>query len=299
MFQDRFAHFKQILFFSFTVSGLLSLGSCGGGSSDPMNPSSIRFAARVMGEEARCGQAYEGVGAGGTTIRIQDLRFYLSQLILLTAEGNEVPVELVEDGKWQHGGVALLDFEDATGACSELGTADTNSVVNFTAPTGNYTGLRFSVGVPFESNHQDATTAPAPLNLGAMQWNWQAGYKFIRIDLLNENTAPDNRWFLHLGSTGCESDSRITVPTTTCARPNTVEVELDNFNPSENTVVLDIGMFLQGIDLSQNTPETLPGCMSTPTDPECPQVFQRLGLDIASGQPISPCEGCQSLFSVE
>ena len=34
------------------------------------------------------------------------------------------------------------------------------------------------MGVPFESNHRDSTIAPSPLNITAMFWNWQGGYKF-------------------------------------------------------------------------------------------------------------------------
>lgn len=276
---------------------LLPLGCGGSGGGGQSAPTQIQFAARVNGQAANCQNSYEGVGVANTRVQLQDFRFFISNLRLVTTGGEEVPVELVEDGLWQVDNLALLDFEDASGACSELGTPATNTVVNFSAPARDYIGVRFELGVPFHLNHQDASTAPAPLNLGAMQWNWQAGYKFIRVDLLNENQAPGNRWFVHLGSTGCQSASSVTAPTTECARPNRVEVALDGFIPGESQIVIDIGQFLRGSNVGQNTPETLPGCMSGLTDPECPELFRAFGLNTETG--VMDCENCQELFTLE
>lgn len=290
-----------LLISSFVIL-LYFLAGCGGSSSNSegSTPTQLRFTARINGQDVQCGVQYEGVGRTAETVQVQDFRFFISNLTLITSSGAEVPVSLIEDGLWQFGDVALLDFEDATGACAELGTTLTNNVVNFTVPAGDYVAARFTLGVPFEQNHLDTASASAPLNLGAMQWNWQAGYKFIRVDLLNGSTAaPNNRWFIHLGSTGCESESRVTPPTTECSRPNRVEVTLENFNPDTGIVVVDAGEFLANTDVSFNTPDTLPGCMSTPTDPECPGVFRALGLSLETGQSLSDCDNCQELFRIE
>lgn len=292
----------QRLFTTLTIFTLMVapfLAGCGGGSGDGATPTQLRFSAKVNGQAAQCGVSYSGVGTSGATMQIQDFRFYVSNIALIRQDGTEVTADLVEDGLWQLGGLALLDFEDATGACSELGTPQMNSVVNFSVPDGDYVAVRFTLGVPFEQNHLDSTAAPSPLNLGAMQWNWQVGYKFMRIDLRNENPAPNNRWFIHLGSTGCESASKATAPTTACARPNRVDVVLSNFNADSNEIVLDVGKFLAGANIGFNTAETLPGCMSTPTDPECSEVFRALGLSLQSGQSAVGCNECQELFTVE
>lgn len=277
--------------------------ACGGGggsdSSGTSSPTQLRFAARINGETAECGKPYAGVGLSQATVQIQDFRFYVSDIKLIRSDAQEIPVQLVEDGLWQLENLVLLDFEDATGACAELGTPQTNSVVNFTVPKGDYVGVRFSMSVPFERNHGDSSSAPSPLNLGAMQWNWQAGYKFLRIDLLNDNPAPNNSWFIHIGSTGCQSESSVTAPSVECVRPNRTNVILSEFNPDENLVIVDAGRFLNSIDLRTNTADTLPGCMSTPTDPECPEVFNSLGIDFNSGKAEESCIGCQKLFWVE
>ncbi|ATX65604.1 metallo-mystery pair system four-Cys motif protein [Roseinatronobacter bogoriensis subsp. barguzinensis] len=82
---------------------------------------------------------------------------------------------LDQDGVWQVADVAQLDFEDATGTCVN-GTPDMNNSLRGTVPAGEYTGLDFDIGVPFDLNHGDPTLAASPLNLTAMFWNWQGAY---------------------------------------------------------------------------------------------------------------------------
>src|SRR5690606_25468578 len=92
-------------------------------------------------------------------------------------------------GLWQHENLALLDFEDKTGACAN-GTTPTNTSVRGTVPPGSYVGLAFDVGVPAALNELDAASSetPSPLNLTAMYWSWTTGYKYLRVDVAR--TAP-------------------------------------------------------------------------------------------------------------
>jgi len=51
---------------------------------------------------------------------------------------------------------------------------------------GDYTTLRFNVGVDPSVNHNDPSELPeadvlSPQN-PSMNWNWQGGYRFVRID---------------------------------------------------------------------------------------------------------------------
>ncbi len=147
---------------------------------------SINFAAYVGEDEFVCGESYEGVGTEQSTITPKDFRFYVSDLALVDEAGNAVPIELEQDGKWQYENTVLLDFEDGTGACDN-GTAAINTVVFGTVPEGNYQNLQFTMGVPQKLNHNDAAIAPSPLNLTSMWWNWQGGYKFLRVDLETES----------------------------------------------------------------------------------------------------------------
>ncbi|MEO1102626.1 MAG: MbnP family copper-binding protein, partial [Pseudomonadota bacterium] len=129
-----------------------------------------------------CAQTYQDVGVSGSTVEVADYRLFISDVALVMADGARVPLTLDQDGAWQFGPVALIDFEDGTGACTN-GTAETNTTITGTAPADEYTGLAFSVGVPFDLNHGDPTLAASPLNLTAMFWNWRAGYKFVKLDI--------------------------------------------------------------------------------------------------------------------
>ena len=247
--------------------------SCGGdGRGDPIE---LRFAAVVGDQPFECGTSYSGLG-NGAELTPKDLRFYVHDVRLLREDGGEVPVVLDDDGKWQNGEVALLDFEDG---CGDMGNADLNDRILGVAPAGSYTGIRFKVGVPEALNHADASLAGAPLNLTSLFWNWNAGYKFIRIDGTSDRF---DSWRLHLGSTGCTGDM---AGNATCTTPNIVEVSLEGFDPTATPVVADLARLVEGSELG-NTGDSPPGCMSGPMDTDCAALFANLGLpfgDAAGG----------------
>ncbi len=264
----------------------------------------------VVGDTAlACGQDYPNIGSEGTTIEFQDARMYVSNLRLVNAAGEEVPLELEQDGLWQVQNVVLLDFENATGGCSDGGTAEMNDQVTGTVPEGDYNGLVFDLGVPFELDHADATAAPSPLNVSSLFWSWQYGYKFARIELLNQATAPKtkpetssemsmdlpaNFWPIHLGSTGCTSPAPVVGPATACARPNLSTARLESFNPATDAVKLDVAALLKGVDVGKSLELAPPGCMSGFDDPDCRKLFGNFGLALKTGRPAAS----QTLFSV-
>ncbi len=250
----------------------------------------LQFAGEFAGQPFDCASQYDNIGTNNTTVEISDYRLYVSRIRLLDASGGEVPVTLMENGPWQHEDIALLDFENASGACTN-GTVDTNSQVKVMAPAGEYTGVAFDVGVPFDSNHQDPTLAASPLNLTSLFWNWRGGYRFMRVDLQPVRAAMAMKktkmgshgamhgkvWALHLGSTGCEATSPTNAPAS-CASPNRISVVFPEAAPGSSTFVIDPAGVLAESDISKNTDGTSPGCMSAPDDPECVAVFSALGL---------------------
>jgi len=247
----------------------------------------IQFAVQLDGADFACGTDVASIGEPTTTLSPIDMRFFVHGIELIAADGTAAPLTLDDDGQWQRDGIALLDFEDATGAC-ENGSTGTNHDVTGTVPAGEYTGIRFVVGVPFDMNHADPNIAEPPLSGTAMHWNWQGGYKFIRFEA---DTGGDAGYRLHLGSTGCEGTiGNISA----CSQPNRPVIELDNFDPETNVVVYDLDAMLAGLDLTFNTPDSAPGCMGAADDPECIAPFERLGLDIATGEPGEE----QSVFTV-
>ena len=285
-----------------------TLTACGGGGGDgetaaviqPPAPVArtiaIQFAARAGNAAVSCGTPIAAVGTSGIASELRDLRFYVSEVALVDALGQSTPVEL-EANDWQSGGVALIDLEDATGAC--IGTQATNARISGTVPQGNYVGLRMTIGVPGQANHSDYATAKAPLDIQAMAWSWQAGRKFMKIEVnpvggVNRPGNPDaeppvpsttaSTFNLHLGSTGCTGNPA-TGEIVSCAAPNRMAVQLGAFDPASQKVVLDVQQLFMSSLVTQDLGGPF-GCMSGKTDPECPATFERLQIDMATGQPI-------------
>lgn len=263
----------------------------------------IKFSAVVGEKPFNCGESYSNLGAQTGSFTATDFRFYVSDVALIDASGKAVPIALKQDGKWQHQNVALLDFENKSGACAN-GTADTRDRIIGTIPKGNYKGLQFTLGVPFNLNHEDASLAPSPLNLTSLWWNWRGGYKFLRIDLKNQMAGPMpagksgrqnskiahtegshggsngggvQGFPIHLGSTGCKANANAQKPSN-CANPNTAKIVFSNFNPTTNTAIADLKSLVSQTNLAVNQANTPPGCMSEPNDGDCTGIMNNLGL---------------------
>lgn len=260
---------------------LLPLAIAGALVLSAQQPVSIQFKAVVGDADLNCGKSYPNIGTTKSTITPRDFRFYVHNVRLVDHDGKEAPVELKQDDKWQLDNVALLDFENATGSCAN-GTPETNTAVVGTVANGHYTGLRFTLGVPFEKNHTDLTKMPPPLNLTALAWVWNAGRKFARLDF--SSTGAPRGWAIHLGSTGCmPNETKTTIPTK-CSEPNRVEVSISDFDPAKDTVVADLATLLQDSNVDQ-AGKMMSGCMSGPTTPACGPLFSNLGLPF-SDQPV-------------
>lgn len=234
----------------------------------------LAMRARVGDVPFACGRQYDGIGSAKSTIEGTEFKFFVHDVRLVAPDGREVPVQLTQDGLWQSGSVALLDFEDGTGGCTN-GNADTRDVVEGSVPAGDYRGVRFRVGVPFERNHLDLTMQPSPLSLTRMFWAWNSGYKFLRLDL---KTNGAQNWMVHLGSTECTPAGAATAVPTACRWPNRVDVSLDEFDPARDAVELDVAALLREADVSTNQPKTASGCMSAQNDRDCTPLFAALGL---------------------
>lgn len=308
--------YRLLAFTTLTCLGIASIDAAGMGIWTPASAAdtqtvALRFQARVGDQPFRCDQNYE-LGIPVSQVTPLDLRFYVSDVALIDAEGNAVTLTLEQDGRWQYENIALLDFEDKSGGCAN-GTVEMNDRIIGTIPAGNYTGLQFTVGVPFEFNHADATLAASPLNLTSLWWNWQFGYKFARIDFSNQHQTgfvpihspnPDNPthehgdesntgFAIHLGSTGCEMTGDSPSPTS-CSNPNTATITLSEFDPNTNVVVVDLAALVAHTNLSVNQPNTAPGCMSEPNDRDCIGIMSALGIPF-NGTPAVR----QTFFRVE
>lgn len=238
-------------------------------------PVTITFVPVVGAQPFACGQTYAGVGTTAASVTPTDFRLYVHDVRLVRADNSEEPVTLEQDGLWQYQNVALLDFEDGTGGCGN-GTAQTHTALTGTAAYGAYTGIRYRLGLPFALNHGDPTTAPSPLNVTALFWSWNSGYKFLRLDHTVDPAGTPSTHLLHLGSTGCNG-ATATTPPTACTEENIAEIALTGFDPRSGHIVADVAAVLATSDLSVDAGGP-PGCMSGTTDPECGALFAKLGL---------------------
>ena len=271
----------------------LTLAACAGSAPDA---TIVPVEATFGGAPAACAPSHPA-GVGDRAVALADARLFLSGFEVRDGDGAWVPAPAPDLGRWQHSGAVLLDFEDGSGACADSGNADTNREVALEIPDGAATGLRFTVGLPFETNHLASDTAPAPLNVPAMFWSWQGGYKFVRVDVTGDAAEGPARWNVHVGSTMCASDAPTQAPAAPCGRPNLATVTLDAFDPGTDALHIDLDALLAGADLGVNSPDTPPGCMSAPGEPaDCDPVFAALGLDFETGACDGDCAG-QAVFS--
>lgn len=206
--------------------------------------------------------------AGG---RMTDLRFYLSNVRLLRSDGKAIAVTLIPNDRWQGNGIALIDLEDAGMNCPN-GTPDMNDSLLGNVPDATYRGISFTIGVPFEFNHIDPLTAPAPLDDSTMHWHWQSGYKFLRAGV----AAGRRDHWIHLGSAGCEGSIR---SISHCRYPNRFNVTIAEYVPGDSLIV-DIGELLEAYS-RHDTAES--NCSSGPSELSCAEVFDVFGLEHSSG----------------
>lgn len=275
----------------------LAFSACGEEEQTNTDPVDItlNFSALVDGKDANCNTDYI-VGTKNTMAKLADARIFVSEVELKNGDGDWIALSLIDDD-WQHENLALLDFEDGTGACKDSGTGETNKTLTGKLAPGEYTDVRFLLGVPFELNHIDNATAPAPLNTPGMFWVWQGGYKFVRVDwLVTGGVLP--RFNTHLGSTGCDSPGKTTPPEERCKKPNMAKLELPILSLENIKIVFDLKTMVAKTDLSTNIMESPPGCMSSPMEGgDCKEIYNTLGLNFAGGSCEDNCS-TQTAFSV-
>ena len=293
----------QISALSCAVLGAFVLAACGGDGDSPQpaqngwrveegQPVTLRFAARAGNAPVACGG--EAV-VNGVAVEPADMRFYISGVRLLRADGTSVPLQLSGNNRWQYAAgensVSLIDLRQPAGACAA--TSQRHPEISGTAAAGEYVGVEMVLGVPLAVNHLDAAddvNTPEVLRSSvhpAMSWNWRGGRKFTNIELRPTDGSAVST-LLHLGSTGCNADpAKGEYPITDCGAPNRVPLRFAAFNPAQQQIVLDVQALFDGQDMRAKN-----RCMSAARDESCIAPFSALGLDFhaedgsGNGRPI-------------
>ncbi len=277
--------------------------SCGSddSSTTTSTPVSIQFSALAGEQSINCDTSLTNLGTSATSATLNDLKFYIHDLTLSASDGSTIEVILDENSR-QANGIALLDFQNRKDGCAgeenEAHTAVTGVIAH---SVSSITGITFTLGIPEEYNHQEMSKAAAPLNISSMQWNWNAGYKFLRADVAPEGgiSRPSDAEFsvtsfnIHLGSTGCIGEAA--QGEVTCSKKNRAVISLDKFDMETSTIAFDYAELIKGVDLKIDE-GVAPGCMSGAGDPECSSIFSSMGLDFDTG---NQGDTKQSIFSVK
>jgi len=271
---------------------LTACSGSGGDSSDNLvtRDISIPFVAEASNLTIDCDTRLTGLGTAPSDADLLDFRFYVHDMVLTDEAGTRYTTTF-EQNTWQRDDLALVDLANKADSCSG-DVKDTHSEVTGTVrvPAGTVlSGLEFTLGVPSALNHADRATAEAPLDRAGMHWNWQNGYKFVRVDVapVGGMSRPTDAgysataWNFHLGSTDCTGDPQLG-ETVVCGRSNRPVVSLENFDPDLDAVLFDYEQLIGANDLSVDE-AAAPGCMSGATDPECAAIFTALGMDVSTG----------------
>ena len=145
----------------------------------------------------------------GATVSFTSARVYISEIELLRSDGTALtfegetitaPAKNESDEDVTHTVTdqVVLAKHDLGQHLYELGMAE----------AGDYTGIRYKVGLDGLTNRLDASQVPASHPLAKQtdknnHWNWSAGYQFLRMDGLvdtDNDQTPDEVWEVHLGT---------------------------------------------------------------------------------------------------
>ncbi len=297
------------------VIATIALVGCGG-SSDSDNPPpatdaqtsdfSLTFKALSGVEEVSCDTMLYGFGpSADTAVGVSDLRFYVSNIKLFNVHGDEVELTL-DSNEFQYqndqGFVGLIDLtSNATGSCQSdaiafsEGTARTNNRLTGSVTDTDISRITFDLGVPQALMKEVIATntaedAPSPLN--EMYWSWASGYRhFVMNFAIEDVNGTPGEGYLHIGSRGCGGDGILALEgKEQCDLVNTPAVELSNFNPAVDAVVINIQQLLANLDFTANeggAPTV--SCHSAPSDtqPDCGPIFSNFGLNGEDGSADS------------
>lgn len=244
---------RQTLFICCMAMMAVLFTACSGDDALPSDSGKIvlEFDARVGSQNLQLGSdTYQN--ALGQDFKVEILRYYISNIKLLRADGTYHEDPLSEDGSK---GYYLIDESDPA----------TTFITLAEVPFGEYTGAEFTIGVDANRVSQGAQTgALDPAN--KLFWSWNSGYIFVQIEGTSSfSTETGNAIFYHVG--GYKSDPAL--PNLV----NNIKVKTTSFGGESATVnassepeihmIVDVKKFFEGhteVDFSLNAQCHAPSC---------------------------------------
>lgn len=273
----------------FALAMALSGAVCAYAHPTKTTPVSLNFNAVAKNTQGvsvpvNCQDSYL-LGSENSLASLADLRFYVSNVHIITKKGEKLPLTFSPNDYQQHD-VGLIDLEDGTDNCATRGSAQTNAVlvgsIQGKHKAKELVGVAFDVSVPNAKNHSLFSSASTPLNLQAMSWAWLSGRKFMKVELnvpeKVHNLSDDSHapiYNVHFGRTGCTGD--VATGDIECTNDNRIHVELNDKKWQQKTITLDLNALFAQTNIRQNQTGAI-GCMSAKDDTDCVGIFKMAGL---------------------
>ncbi len=125
--------------------------------------------------------------------RFSDIRFYISDFQLIQADGTALTTsDQIELTLFENGDTLTQNTTDDFALVSRTNLSPTT--IGTIRPEGNFSGIRFKIGVTSPANHADPTAFPNIHPLAEendLHWSIDSGYVFNRIALFRDTVASD------------------------------------------------------------------------------------------------------------
>ncbi|MGX1640397.1 MULTISPECIES: MbnP family protein [Sphingobacterium] len=181
------------------IAALLAVSlfvSCSKDNVDPVaNNITLHFDNTFKGKsivlgDANSSTASQNTSAAGQVHQFSEIKYVISNIRLIKAEGTEIPYNINDLDK----GAAVINQAKAT----------TLDFVLSNIPSGEYKQIKFGLGVKQELNTLDETKFPnfykaAGANDTEMMWEWGSGYRFTKLE--GFYGADHKKMSIHTGST--------------------------------------------------------------------------------------------------
>jgi len=170
---------KKIIVYTAYFFALLVLLSCTKENANPVaNKVTLHFNntfknTKIILGDAQAATATVHTSAEGQIHHFSELKYVISNIRLIKAEGGEMPYQINNLDK----GARVIDQ-------AKLQSLD---FILENIPSGEYTQLKFGLGIKAELNILDQVRFPlfyaeAGANDTKMHWEWGAGYRFTKIE---------------------------------------------------------------------------------------------------------------------
>lgn len=133
------------------------------------------------------------INADGEDFTVSTLNYYISNIKLIAAAGNNFTVP-----------------QDSSYFLIREGNVDSQQITINNVPARNYTGIEFVIGIDSLRSVSDISRRKGildkdsgPTNEEAMYWDWNPGYIFLKLEGTSDSaTSSNNRFYYHIGGFG-------------------------------------------------------------------------------------------------